>query len=73
MNLFQTIKKYPKDSCITLAVIILGLTAVCADGWSDYAHRPFWWKFWSIAGVVSFIALFLGWIYLIQRDKSSKR
>lgn len=70
MNLFQTIKKYPKDSCIVLAVIILAITAVSADGWSDYAKRPFWWKFWSVAGIVAFLSLFIGWLYLVKKDKN---
>ena len=73
MNIFQTIKKYPKDSCITIAVIILGLLAVLGDGFSDFAKRPFWWKFWSISGIVSFLALFIGWLYLVARDKSSRK
>lgn len=72
MKLGNVLGKYTKDWFITLAVVILGLTAVLGPEASDYAKTKFWWKFWDTAALVSGIALFLGWLYLVAKDRQSR-
>lgn len=72
MNLFQTIKKYPKDSVATLTVILVGLLAVSSDGFSDFANKKGWWVFWEVIEVVSLVACIAGWVYLAKKDRESK-
>jgi hypothetical protein len=72
MNIIQTIKKYPKDTLITVAVIMVGLLAVSSDGFSDFAQKKFWWIFWEVVSVLSILACFFGWLYLKSKDKTKK-
>lgn len=72
MNLFQTIKKYPKDSLITLAVILVGILAVSSDGFSDFAKKKGWWIFWEVVEVLSIVACVAGWLFLKKKDKDFK-
>jgi uncharacterized membrane protein len=52
-----------KDICLTAAAVIFGLLAVMGGGFADYAMKPFWWHFWSIAAWVGFIGFVGGWLY----------
>lgn len=72
MNLFQTIKKYPKDTLITVAVILVGILAVSSDGFSDIAKKKGWWMFWEVIEVLSIIACVAGWLFLNKKDKDFK-
>ena len=61
--------KYGKDILKVIGVLAILFFAVMGWHFSDVAEKPFWWKFWSIAGVVSFLSLFIGWLYLVKKDK----
>lgn len=65
MNTFQ---KYPKDWCLVAAVVLTGILAVSADGFSDLANKAFWWNFWSIIHVAAIVAFVGGWFYLKAKD-----
>lgn len=73
MNLFQTIKKYPKDTLAVVGVILIGILAVSADGFSDLAKKKFWWNLWSIVHVLSIIACIVGWLRLRARDNAASK
>ena len=63
-------KKYTKDILIVIAALIAVGLAVSGDGFSDYANKPFWWKFWTGAAIASFLACVGGFIYL--NNKTNK-
>lgn len=71
MSFISKIKQYPKDAVLVLGVILVGLLAVSADGFSDLANKKFWWNFWSVIHVAAIVACVAGWIYLKNKDKSS--
>lgn len=61
--------KYKKDLFLVIAVILIGLLAVSADGFSDLADKKFWWNFWSVLHIASIVAFVVGWLYLKAKDK----
>lgn len=69
MGLLQTIKKYPKDTLLVAAVVLIGFLAVSADGFSDLANKAFWWNFWSIVHVAAILFCVIGWLILYTKDK----
>lgn len=64
MKFINFIKKYPKDTLITLAIIIAIVTAVLAWDWSDNAKTPFWANTWVVVGIIAIAACIGGWLYL---------
>lgn len=61
--------KYKKDLFLTIAAILIGLLAVSADGFSDFANSKFWQKTWTVIHVGSIAAFVGGWLYLRSKDK----
>ncbi len=61
--------KYLKDWLLVAAVVLVGLLAVSADGFSDLANKRFWWNFWSVVHVVAIVACVGGWLYLWNKDR----
>lgn len=70
-KIISFVKKYPKDLCITIAVILIGFLAVSADGFSDFAETKFWWNFWSVVHVVAILTFVGGWVYFVRKDRRS--
>jgi len=64
--------KYTKDILIVIAAVLLVLLAVSADGFSDYANRPFWWKAGSVIYILYIIGCVGGFIYLNNKTKAKK-
>lgn len=62
MSIFT--KKYLKDWLIVLSILVAIFGTVVFPGLSDYAKKPFWWKFWDVAAVVSGVSVVGGWCYL---------
>ena len=73
MNIFQTFRKYPKDTLSTFTVILVGLLAVSSDGFSDFAKKKGWWIFWEVVEVVSLLACIIGWLYLVKKDRDFRK
>lgn len=68
MSIFQ--KKYLKDWLWVLTAFSLVFGAVFFPGFSDFANKSFWWKFWDILGIACGVTTLVGWIYFwVKQDK----
>lgn len=64
-------KKDSAAKIIAILMLVGGLLAVLAPGFSDYAKHAFWWKAWdvlSVAGVAAFVG---GFVWLVNLNKSA--
>lgn len=75
MTLIKWTKTYPKDAMKVAGVVILGLLAVSADGFSDYAKTKFWWSFWGIVQILAVVGWVVGYALVsryVKKKESQK-
>lgn len=61
--------KRTKDILLLVSAFLLVIIAVMGWHWTDTANTSFWWNFWIVAAIVSFIACLVGWIIINNKMK----
>jgi len=62
-------KKYKKDYFLVFLAIVLGLTAVLGQHFTDVAKTKFWWKFWDYATYAAIVIWVGAWFFLKAKAK----